>query len=201
MQFSVTFRQMEAADAVKEYAREKLSKIKKYFPDPIMTHVVFSVERGYQHVADVSIQLHNGLAIKGREATEDVFSSIDLVMAKIERQVRRYKDKIRNHKPRTSHSAISVAHHIIEGAVFDREQDVEAPANEKIVPKTVPDLPPSVIKTEKLEARPLSVQEAVMQLNLLHDSFLVFRNGQTGKINVVYKLRDGNYGLIEAEQA
>src|SRR5262245_36922060 len=113
MQFSVTFRHMEATDAIKEYAREKVERIKKYFPDPIMAHVVFSTERGYQHVADVNIQLHNGLAIKGREITEDMYSSIDLVMAKIERQVLRYKEKIRHHKARPDLSSIPIAYHVI----------------------------------------------------------------------------------------
>ena len=90
MQLSVTFRHMEASEAVRQYAREKVEKIKKYFPDPIFAHVVVGTERGYQHAVDVHIQLHNGLAIKGRETTEDMYSSIDLVMAKIERQVRAF---------------------------------------------------------------------------------------------------------------
>src|SRR5215467_10645813 len=98
MNLSVTFRHMEATDAIRDYAKDKLEKIKRYFPDPITAHVVLSTERGYQHTADVVITLHNGLVIKGSEATEDMYSSIDLVMAKIERQVRRYKERIRSHK-------------------------------------------------------------------------------------------------------
>src|SRR5512142_2592899 len=114
MQLSVTFRHMEASDALKEHARDRLEKIKKYFPDPIMAHVVLSTERGYQHHADVNIQLHNGLVIKGTEITEDMYSSIDLVMQKIERQVRRYHDKIRGHKERVDLSTIPVAYHVLE---------------------------------------------------------------------------------------
>ncbi len=97
MQFSVTFRHMEATEALKDYAKEKVQRIRKYFPDPIAVHVVMSTER-YNHRADVNVQLHNGLKIAGSEATENMYSSIDLVVAKIERQVRRYKDKLRDHK-------------------------------------------------------------------------------------------------------
>ncbi len=193
MQFSVTFRHMEATDAIKEYAREKVERIKKYFPDPIMAHVVFSTERGYQHVADVNIQLHNGLAIKGRETTEDMYSSIDLVMAKIERQVRRYKEKIRGHKARADLSSIPVLYSVIAG---EEETAAEAADAED---RGAPPAPAgaNIIKSEKFPARAMSVDEAVMQMNLLGNQFLVFRNGETGQVNVVYKRDDGNYGLIE----
>lgn len=184
MQLSVTFRHMEGSDALKDHARERLEKIKKYFPDPIMAHVVLSTERGYQHCADVNIQLHNGLLIKGSEATEDMYSSIDLVMAKIERQVRRYKEKIRGHKERTDLSSIPIAYHVLseetESVAGDGEQG-EA----------------SIIHTEHIPARTLSVDEALMQLNLAGQRFLVFRNSQSSHVNVVYRREDGKYGLIE----
>ena len=80
MQLSITFRHIESSEAVKEYAKEKLERIRKYFPDPIKGHVVFSLDGGYQHIADVVITLHNGIVIKGVEATEDLYSSIDLVI-------------------------------------------------------------------------------------------------------------------------
>src|SRR5512134_2760918 len=99
MNLSVTFRHMEATDALKEYVRERLEKLKRYFGGPASAHVVLSTERGYQHLADINIALANGIALKGREQTEDMYSSIDLALAKIERQVRKYKERIRDHKP------------------------------------------------------------------------------------------------------
>ena len=91
MQLSTTFRHMDASQAVRDYAEEKLDKIRKYFQkDPIAAHAVFAVERGFHHVADINITLPNGIVINAKETTEDMYSSIDLVMAKIERQVRRY---------------------------------------------------------------------------------------------------------------
>ncbi len=181
MQLSVTFRHMEGSDALKEHARDKLEKIKKYFPDPIMAHVVLSTERGYQHCADVNIQLHNGLIIKGRESTEDMYSSIDLVMQKIERQVSRYKEKIRGHKARADLSTIPVA-----VSVLTEEEPTPGQA-----PRS------SVLHTEHIPARSLTVDEALMQLNLAGGAFLVFRNSQSSHVNVVYRRDDGNYGLIE----
>jgi len=183
MQLSVTFRHMEPSDALKQHAREKLEKIRRFFPDPISAHVVLTTERGYQHHADVNIQLHNGLVIKGTEITEDMYSSLDLVMQKIERQVRRYHDKIRGHKERSALSSIPVAYHVLEEGV-DAADGVEAQ-------------PTSILTTEHIPARTLSVDEALMQLNLAGQSFLVFRNSQSSHVNVVYRREDGKYGLIE----
>ena len=90
MQLSTTFRHMDASQAVREYAADKLEKIRKYFnKDPISAHAVFSVERGFHHVADLNITLPNGIVINAKETTEDMYSSIDLAAARIERQVRK----------------------------------------------------------------------------------------------------------------
>ncbi|RMH43240.1 MAG: ribosome-associated translation inhibitor RaiA [Deltaproteobacteria bacterium] len=189
MQFSVTFRQMEATDALKDYAKERMQRIKKYFPDPISCHVVMSTER-YKHRVDVNLQLHNGLQIAGHEATEDMYSSIDLVVAKIERQVRRYKDKLRDHKPRTDVTPMPYAHTVLE----------ETPAPDARPPEPAPPAP-RVVKRDKFVAHPLTVDEAIMQLNLADLQFLVFRNADTGQVNVVYRRDDDSYGLIETEAA
>ena len=181
MQFSVTFRHMDASDAVRNYAREKIEKIKKYVPDPIFAHFVVGTERGHQHHVDVHIQLHNGLAIKGRETTEDMYSSIDLVMDKIERQVRRYKEKIRHHKSNEGLSEMPVLHHVLEGP---------APLHVS-----------KLTETKTLVALPLTPEEAVMQADLAQQAFLVFRNAESGQINVVYRREDGvTFGLIETTQ-
>ena len=186
MQFSCTFRHMDASDAAREYAREKLEKIKKYFPDPISAHVVMSTERGYRHAADVNIQLHNGLIIKGTEITEDMYSSIDLVMAKIERQVRRYKEKIRGHKAREHLGAIAVRYSVISPEANDAEVSHETPKAQS-----------HVVKSEHIQAQRLSVDEAIMQLDLSHQVFLVFRHSGNGEICVLHRHDDGTYALIE----
>src|SRR6478672_834378 len=157
MQLSVTFRHMDATDALKAYAHEKVERIRKYFPDPIKAHVVLVCDRGYNHTADVMITLHNGLVIKGVETTEDMYSSIDLVMAKIERQVRRYKEKIRNHKGADSiHGQREIVHSVVE------MEDAAAP-----VAAAPAENEPKIIKKSKFFAKPMTTKEAVMQMNLL----------------------------------
>jgi putative sigma-54 modulation protein len=209
MQLSHTFRNIDSSDALKEYSREKLERINKHFPDPIKAHVVFSQQRGYLSVVDVQITLHNGLVLKGVESTEDFHSSIDLVMAKIERQLRRYKDRIRDHKP----------HLGPERAMLHRVVHYE-PTNES--PKAAPAAPVApvathalgaapiavptssatgvgsrVIKEEKFIAKPMSVEEAIMRMNLLHENIVCFHNIATHEINVIYRREDHTYGLIE----
>jgi putative sigma-54 modulation protein len=189
MQLSVTFRHMDATDALKAYAQEKVERIRKYFPDPIKAHVVLACDRGYNHVADVMITLHNGIVIKGEETTEDMYSSIDLVMAKIERQCRRYKEKIRNHKGSESiHGVREIVHSVVEMHTAEEPAHIEA-----VTPKD--DF--KIIKKSKFFTQPLTPSEAVMQMNLLGNDFLVFTNASSHEVNVVYRRGDGTYGLIE----
>jgi putative sigma-54 modulation protein len=200
MQLSITFRHMDASDAVKDYAREKVEKIRKYFPDPIKGHVVFSIDRGYNHVADVQITLHNGIIIKGVETTEDMYSSIDLVMAKIERQVRRYKERIRDHKPSAGPLRMMRHRVVAYDEVETRSNGTPAQVPGSAQAPAAPAPPPApfrIIKEEKYVARPMSVEEAVMHMNLMHEHFLCFNNAATHEVNVVYRRDDGSYGLIE----
>jgi putative sigma-54 modulation protein len=198
MQFAVTFRHMDATEALKAYAKDRLSCVRKYFPDPITCHVVLSTER-HNHTVDVNLKLHNGYKVGGTETTENMYSSIDLVAAKIERQVRRYKDKLREHKVREMtplpvlHSILAERWHAHELAHAEPAV-AEHPEHPETAGKPTPE--PQIIERETVSADPLSVSEAVMQMNLLGAPFLVFRNDQSGQINVVYKRKDG-YGLIE----
>jgi len=179
MQLSVTFRHMETSDALKEYATEKLQRIRKYFQDPIRAQIVLATER-HRHNVDVNITLHNGLAIKGHEVTEDMYSAIDLVMDKIERQVHRYKDRITSHRPATGPELL--VHHEVMSASSQEDEGQE-------------DL--NIVQSSKFFAKPMTPGEAIMQMNLLSNEFLVFTNADTRDVNVVYRRRDGNYGLIE----
>src|ERR1700733_6942970 len=116
MQFAVTFRHMEPTDALKAYARERMERVKKYLPDPIACHVVLSTERHNPRI-DVTFQLHNGLSVAGHETTENMYSSIDLCIAKIERQVRKYKGKLEGMRARPHHVvALPWSHSIIDEA-------------------------------------------------------------------------------------
>lgn len=193
MQLSVTFRHMDSTDALRDYAKEKVERIRKYFPDPIKAHVVLVCDRGYNHTADVMITLHNGLVIKGVETTEDMYSSIDLVMAKIERQVRRYKEKIRSHK---GAEGLHGQREIIHSVLAEPAEEERAPGNGHA--HAAPE--PQIMKKSKFFAKPLLPAEAVMQMNLLNNDFLVFTNAASHEVNVVYRRGDGTYGLIETGQ-
>ena len=200
MQLSTTFRHMDASQAVREYAAEKLDKIRKYFnKDPISAHAVFSVERGFHHVADLNITLPSGIVINAKETTEDMYSSIDLAAARIERQVRRWKDKIRDHKPHggpsTSVRELVIPAEGIEpgpGATAAKTTDGHPAAGAATAARSF-----AIIKDEQFSARSMTVEDAVMQLNLLGDELLVFTDARTGGISVLHRRQDGNYGLIE----
>lgn len=197
MQFSVTFRHMEPTDSLKAYARERMERIRKYLPDPIACHVVLSTER-HTHRIDVNFQLHNGLTIAGHEATENMYSSIDLCIAKIERQVRKYKGKLEEQKVRPHHVDVLPWSHSIVSEAFEKpEADASTPPPAGDVAAA---LEFQVVKTEKFHAQPLSVSDAIIQLNLQHEQFLVFRSQSDGSVAVVYRRDDGSYGLIETAQ-
>jgi ribosome hibernation promoting factor len=210
MQLSSTFRHMDASQAVREYAAEKLDKIRKYFnKDPISAHAVFAVERGFNHVADINITLPNGIVINAKEVTEDMYSSIDLATARIERQVRKWKEKIRDHKPHGGPGAefreVVIPAEELEprrGATGDdgigkAAKGGKAPA--KTAAKTKMPVSPGfrVVKDETFSARSMTVEDAVMQLNLLGDEIIVFTDAGTKSISILYRRKDGNYGLIE----
>ena len=195
MQFAVTFRHMEPTEALKAYARERMERVRKYLPDPISCHVVFSVERR-SHRIDVNFQLHNGLAVAGHEITENMYSSIDLCIAKIERQVRKYKGKLEGMRARPHHIVAQPWSHSIVSEAFNA---VDGQTNGVSTGHHEGGPPPEfkVVKTEKFHAQPLSVADAIVQLNLMHEPFLVFCHDTDGRVAVVYKRDDGSYGLIE----
>ena len=196
MQLSTTFRHMDGSQAVREYTAERLDKIKKYFhKGPISAHAVFSVERGFHHVADLSITLPNGIAINAKETTEDMYSSIDLAAARIERQVRKWKEKIRDHKPHGGPAGT------VRELVILAEEIEPRPATEPPEPASA--IAPGgykIIKDERVTARSMTVEDAAMQMNLLGDEHLIFTDAGTGSTSVLYRRRDGNYGLIETAQ-
>jgi putative sigma-54 modulation protein len=182
-----------------------MERVRKYLPDPIACHVVLSTER-HNHRIDVSFQLHNGLSIAGHETTENMYSSIDLCIAKIERQVRKYKGKLEGMRARPhhvvalpwSHSIIDEAFHEVDRTSGEANGNGNGHAVASISTDGVRRQPEfTVVKTEKFHAQPMSVAEAIVQLNLLHEPFLVFRHDTDARVAVVYKREDGSYGLIE----
>ena len=181
MQVSVTFRHMEATDALKSFASDKVSRIEKYIHTPTDAHVVLSVEK-HMHRAEINV-VANGIRIFGAEVSEDMYGSIDGAAAKIERQLKRYRNKLASHKPREG-LAMKVKHNIIAA---EHEVD-EQPSQHQ---------PARVVRHEEVDVRPMLVEEAIMQMDLLHEEFHVFMNAKTDAMNVLYRRKDGSLGLIE----
>ena len=173
MDITVTFRHVDSTESLKEYAEEKLSKIDKYFDYPIEAHIVLTAEK-FRRMADVTLNV-NGAVIKADEETEDMYSAIDQVMDKIEIQVKRYRDKIRNRRSKSENQM----------GIGQTDETLD----------TVVDEPG--IEVEKLDAKPMDPEEAAMQFTMSQQDFLVFRNSRSGEINVIHKRKDGNLGLIE----
>ena len=200
MQTQFVFRNMDSSDALRNYAEERQTKIKRYFSDPLKVNCTFSVEK-INHIAQFDVTLRNGLQLHSSETTENMYSSIDMALAKMERQVRRYKDRITQHKPHKGKAA-RVRQIVISGDAFDEaEAMIEAEERGSEETETSADKPQDqaakIVREKEFRAERLTVHEAVMQLNLMHKQFLVFTNTETGDINVIYRMEDGEYGLIE----
>lgn len=195
MQTQFVFRHMDSSDALRNYAEERLAKIKRYFSDPLKVNCTFAVEK-IHHLVQFDVTLRNGLQLHASEKTENMYSSIDMALAKMERQVRRYKDRITNHKPHKGKAA-RVRQVEIAAEAFE-EPETPVVSEERSVEATAPaEVPPAVVREKEFRAERLTVRDAVMQLNLMHKQFLVFTNTETGDINVIYRLDESGYGLIE----
>ncbi len=174
MQLSVKGRNLEVTDALRQYAEEKLGRLTKYLEQIVSASVVLSVEK-HRHLAEVTLRVRD-LTIRAEESTGDLYSSIDLVAEKLERQILRYKERIVGHGTR--------------GSGREARESAEAVRAEE---------GPRVVKTKRFAVKPTGLAEAIMQMDLLGHSFYVFRNARTEEVNVLYRRRDGNYGLIEPE--
>jgi putative sigma-54 modulation protein len=178
MELTVTFRHFEPNDALRNHAQEKVSRIEKHISNATEVHVILSLEKR-THIAEVIVNV-NRAKITAKEVNADnMYTAIDLVMDKIERQVRKYKDKITSHKDQ---------HRKARQNIFSFE------GSEKIKQ-------PNIVKTESVFIKTFTIDEAILHIESVNDDFLVFRNLETEKVNVLYRRRDGDLGLIESENA
>ncbi len=182
MQTSVTFRHMNASDALKNHAIEKFARLEKYLDEAADAHVILSTER-YLFKAEITIGTH-GLVICAKEVSSDMYNSIDRAVEKVEKQVKRYRDRLIKLRPKDG-AKLKMRFKLLE-ANNDADQDA------------APELPPTIIETKEFQARPMMLDEAVMQMDLLHNDILVFINAKTDQINVLYRKKGNKYGLIEA---
>jgi putative sigma-54 modulation protein len=177
MQVSVTFRNTEAEDWFKDYANERLAKLRKFIDKPLEAHVIMTVEK-FRNIAEVNL-LAKGININGKEEAKDMQLAFDIVMDKIERQLVKYKEKVRNHKENSAKEAMNLS-----GLSVPREEAEKAN--------------PAVVETRRVILQPMSVDDAVMELESSRSRFVLYRDSLTEKVMVLYRRDDGNYALIEA---
>ena len=176
---AVTFRHIGASPAIRDYATDKVRHIaKKYLHKAEEAHIILSVAKR-RHQAEINIRASH-FDISAHATTEDLYSATDAALGKVEAQLRKHKDRLNHHK---GHQSTAGPAGEIDVQVLGVDTDAS-------------DGSPQVIETEKIPAKPLSLDDAILQLELQHASFLVFRNAASETVSVLYKRSDGNYGLI-----
>ena len=174
MQTSVTFKNLDSSENLKSYVRDKLDRFDKYLYNPAEAKVVLSVEK-FRHIAEINIT-GDRLSINGREETNDMYSAIDMVLDKIEKQIKKNKEKSRSGRSKSK----------------VRAKDV--------IPEPVSSLGDELVRqinVKNIEYKPMDIEEAIMQMDLVSNNFLVFTNSRTDQVNVLYNRNDGHYGLIQ----
>lgn len=181
MKFIVSGKNIEITPALREKIVKKLNKLDKFFKPDTEVQVTMGVEKS-RHIIEVTIPF-NGVVIRAEEATSDMYASIDKVIDIIERQIRKYKTKIqkRVHDGALNNEYFKTVKTGRDKDEFEEEEEFK------------------IVRTKRFAIKPMNVEEAILQMNLLGHAFFVFSNADSNQVNVVYKRKDGNYGLIEPE--
>lgn len=178
MKVKVIAKNMELTPALKEMVEKKISKLDKYFEPNVEARAKLTVQKN-RHIFEVTIPF-NGVILRGEEATDDMYKSIDIVEEKLERQIRKQKTKL----SRRNNESLRFSY-MNEVAVGN---EVEDEINE-----------PSIVRMKKFCANPMTSEEAILQMELLGHSFFIYEDIDEASICVIYKRKDGNYGLLEPE--
>ena len=173
MSITVRGKNIEITPALKDYVIKRVGKVTKYFDSLGEITAILTVEKG-RHIIELTVPV-NGMMLRGEEATVDMYTSIDLVVDKIEKQIEKYKTKLSRR---------------LKGDHFK---------GELVAAAVVEDDGTKVVKTKRFPVKPMDVEEAILQMNLINHDFFVFTNADTEEANVLYRRKDGNYGLIEPE--
>lgn len=179
MKLSLRTKNVELSEALKNYVTKRLTRLERYLDGIDEVQVMLRLERD-RHVVEVTIPL-DSLVLRAEEQTGDMYTSVDLVVEKLEKQIAKYKTRlakrVRGLAGRDTQEGAAIAGQA-------REEGEEKPP---------------IARVKRFPMKPMSVEEAILQMNLLGHSFFVFANAETEQVNVVYRRRDGQYGLIEPE--
>ncbi len=180
----VTGRHLPITPAINDYVTRKIEGLHLDYPRIIEAHVILEVEK-YRHSAEVVLVCSNHITIEACEETNDMYAAIDEVVDKVQRQMRKYKTRLmRNHRPRKD-----IVHHLDEHVLDPEPIDLNGDGED--------DHHHPVVRTERYPVKPMFVDEAVLQLEMSHRQFLVFMNPRSSRMNVLYRRKSGDFGLIE----
>ena len=178
MRLQVKGRNLEVTDSIDEYARQKLGKLERQLHEATRVELELALERNpsiaANHVAEATVWT-KGPVLRARESSADMRASIDQLVENLERQVTRYREKRRRRPTRADLNA------------------------RDLPPPVAAEAEPQIVKTKQFPVKPMSAEEAVLQLELVGHDFFVFQNAESSDVNVVYRRRDGGYGLIEPQ--
>jgi len=174
MQTTVTFKHIDPSEHLKAYVSDKLDRFDKYLDNPAEANVVLTVEK-FRHIAEINIA-GDKLTIIASEETNDMYAAIDMALDKLEKQIKKSKQKIRERRSASKNRNRSK----LEETDILPDEDTERQ-----------------IKIRNIEYKPMDIEEAVLQMDLIEDNFLVFTNARSDRINVLYRRKDGHYGLIQ----
>lgn len=181
MQLVITGKNMHVADRTEEFVRSKLERLDRHLNEPVEAHVELSQQStrnaNQRHIVQVTLH-KNGTIIRAEERAADLKVAVDAVVDKLDKQIRRYKDK----QVRKRRSGAAVAEAVL-GAVAEDEIELE----------------PRLVRTKRFKTEPMSTEEAIEQMELLGHSFYLFVNPESDELNVIYRRDDGNYGLLEPQ--
>ena len=190
---TVTGRHLAITAALNDYAQKKIDSLHLDYPRIIEAHVILEVDK-YRHRAEVVLVCCNHITIEASEESTDLYASMDQVAGKVARQMRKYKTRMmKHHRPHRNATVRYLDEPIYSADAFDDLEDelVTAPGYREPAPET------EVVPTEKYPVKPMFVDEAVLQMQMSARQFVVFLNAKTDKVNVLYRRKKGDYGLIE----
>ncbi len=173
MKLNIRGKNIEVTPSLKDYVQKRLAKLSRFESQFGDIQVTLTVEKD-SHRVEVTIPV-NGMIVRGEETTGDMYASVDLVVDKLEKQLEKYRGKLKRRRVAAT------------GPVMPAEELEEEDAFQ-------------VVRTKRFAFKPMSIDEAIMQMNLLGHNFFVFTNAENELVSVVYKRKDGNYGLIEPDE-
>jgi len=180
MRVTVKGKNVHVSDSLKVYVENKLQKLSKYFSSIKEAQVTQTIQRNW-YVIEVQVE-GDGVFLRAEDRSPDMYACVDAIVEKLEKQVKRFKGKLMLHPREGVGEAMA--------AEVAPEEAAEAEEEEPL---------PGVVRTKRFAIKPMTPDEAAMQMELLNHDFFVFRNGETDQMNVLYRRKDGNYGLIEPE--